>query len=88
MALFIIVAPIFALILLGWVARRFGLVKESAVDVLTGFVYYIALPALIVQSLLSIQWDANSFFCISDDERFAACNVRNRICRAFGVCER
>lgn len=65
MALFIIVAPIFALILLGWVARRFGLVKESAVDVLTGFVYYIALPALIVQSLLSIQWDANSFFALT-----------------------
>ncbi len=42
-----VVAPIFMLILIGWLARRFGRVSEAGVGALNDFVFYLATPALL-----------------------------------------
>ncbi len=42
-----VVAPIFALILIGWLARRFGYVSDAGVGALNDFVFYLATPALL-----------------------------------------
>jgi malonate transporter len=42
-----IVFPIFALIGLGYLGRRLGLLAEDAAAILSGYVYYFSLPALL-----------------------------------------
>lgn len=51
-----IVLPIFLLIGGGFVLRKFDIVKEEWVHTLNSFVYYVALPALIVVSFWNISW--------------------------------
>jgi len=51
-----IVAPIFFIILAGYLGQRFGLVKGGWVRLLNSFVYYVSLPALIMVSFWSIDW--------------------------------
>lgn len=47
------IVPTFGVFGAGWLCRRVGIWDKSAVHVLNGYAYYIALPALIFQSLLS-----------------------------------
>ena len=53
-----IVAPIFLIVLVGYLARRFGLAKENWVHLLNRFVYFVSLPALIIASFWNVNWRA------------------------------
>lgn len=48
-----ILFPTFGVIGVGWIARRTGVQSKSAVMGLTNYVYYIALPAFIFQSIVT-----------------------------------
>lgn len=50
------IIPIFFIMAAGYIVRRTKLAPASWVHVLNRFVYIIALPALIISSLLRIQW--------------------------------
>lgn len=50
------VFPLFALILLGFVGGRVGLLGASAVDSLNKYVVWMALPALLFQAMAKITW--------------------------------
>ena len=52
------VFPVFALILVGWVAGRRAILPEIAVGVLNGFVVRLALPALTFQFVAEADWPA------------------------------
>lgn len=51
-ALLATIVPTFGIIGIGWLARRVGIWEKSSVKVLNNYAYYLALPALIFQSLL------------------------------------
>lgn len=51
-----IVLPIFALILAGWLARRFGVLGPQATTELNRFVVYLALPALLFDVVAHVSW--------------------------------
>jgi predicted permease len=51
------VFPLFALILLGYVSGRRRLLGPGAVDSLNKFVVWMALPALLFQSMAQITWE-------------------------------
>ncbi|WP_454003660.1 AEC family transporter [Alcaligenes sp. Marseille-Q7550] len=51
------VLPTFALILLGWLARRGGVLGGEAMDALNKFVVYLALPALLFKAMAEIPLD-------------------------------
>src|SRR3989344_9632735 len=53
-----IVAPIFLIIFIGYLGRRFGLVRDDWVHLLNRFIYFISLPALILVSFWNINWHA------------------------------
>lgn len=52
-SIFSITSSIFAIIALGFVCFRYNFFPKSALDVLSRFVIYLALPALIFQALTS-----------------------------------
>lgn len=49
--------PVFAIVLAGYLAGRFGLFGEMAAEALNGFVYWLAFPALIFLSLAQVPLD-------------------------------
>ncbi|OZI19393.1 transporter [Bordetella genomosp. 9] len=49
--------PVFALILVGWLAARRRLMGPSASDVLNRFVVYLSLPALLFRAMSQVTWD-------------------------------
>lgn len=51
-----VVVPIFLVIALGYAFRAWGVVKPSWVRALNSFVYYVALPAIIVTSISRVDW--------------------------------
>jgi malonate transporter len=51
-----IVVPIFALIAVGFGCRRFNLLGVTAAVELNRFVVYLALPALLFETMATIQW--------------------------------
>ncbi|PTQ09880.1 transporter [Sphingomonas oleivorans] len=53
-----IVAPVFGLILAGWLVGRKGLFGDGAVASLNRFVVWLALPALIFRVLAEAHWSA------------------------------
>nr|MBP9668014.1 AEC family transporter [Candidatus Saccharibacteria bacterium] len=53
------VLPIFFIVGIGYLARKKDIFKDRWVDALIGYVYYIALPSLIVTSILSITITSN-----------------------------
>lgn len=56
LSLISIVAPIFALILCGFLARRWDSIGASAVSELNKFVVYLALPALLFDVMANASW--------------------------------
>jgi malonate transporter and related proteins len=52
----IVILPIFALILVGWLARRSGALGPSATSELNRFVVYLALPALLFDIVVHARW--------------------------------
>jgi predicted permease len=56
MEIFKIVLPIFLIISAGFILRWKGVVKAEWVHVLNRFVYYVALPALVLVSFWEINW--------------------------------
>ena len=52
-----VVLPIFALILAGWLVRRVGLLSAHATTELNRFVVYLALPALLFDVMAHTHWD-------------------------------
>ncbi len=52
--LFDIVIPVFILMVLGWGCRRSGLLEEASASALNRYVYYIAVPALMFTSTVSV----------------------------------
>ena len=54
-AVFNIVLPVFAIMLAGYLAGRFGLLGEASSEALNRFVYYGALPALFVVSMSRVE---------------------------------
>lgn len=53
---FLIVLPIFALVLAGWLTRRIGVLGEQATVELNRFVVYLALPALLFDIMAHARW--------------------------------
>lgn len=51
------VLPLFALILVGWLAGRRRLLGTTATDSLNSFVVWMALPALMFQAMAEIRWE-------------------------------
>src|SRR5690606_31148819 len=51
------VFPLFALILIGYIAGRRGILGRNATDSLNSFVVWMALPALLFQAMALISWD-------------------------------
>jgi malonate transporter len=51
-----VVAPIFALILAGWLASRLGVLGTQATTELNRFVVYLALPALLFDIVAHVRW--------------------------------
>jgi predicted permease len=51
------VLPVFALILVGGLARRLGALRPAATGELTRFVGYLALPALLFDIIANAAWD-------------------------------
>ena len=49
-----IVIPLFGIMLLGYLFGRFGLLKQQASEALSGFVFYVSMPALIFIKLSTI----------------------------------
>lgn len=56
------VAPIFILILLGWITVKIGLFKADAGDVISDFVFKIAVPMLIFRTLADADFHGASPF--------------------------
>ena len=56
LATFLIVLPIFGLILAGWLARRLNILGPNATSELNQFVVYLALPALLFDIVVHAQW--------------------------------
>ena len=52
-----VVLPIFALILAGWLVQRVGLLSAHATTELNRFVVYLALPALLFDVMAHTHWD-------------------------------
>jgi predicted permease len=52
----LIVLPVFALILSGWLARRVGVLGPAATTELSRFVVHLALPALLVDIVAHARW--------------------------------
>jgi malonate transporter len=63
-AIAINVAPIFILILIGWVLVRSGLFKADAGDILSEFVFKIAVPTLIFRTLAQADFHGASPFLL------------------------
>jgi malonate transporter and related proteins len=61
-AVFINVAPVFLLILIGFVVARTGLMREETGDALAEFVFKIALPTLIFRTLAEAHFEGASPF--------------------------
>lgn len=51
--------PIFCIVAIGYVSRELDIAKEQWVKVLNGFVYYVALPALIVKNISLLDWKSS-----------------------------
>lgn len=52
----LVVLPIFALILAGWLSRRLGVLGPHATTELNRFVVYLALPALLFDIVAHVHW--------------------------------
>lgn len=59
---FIAIIPAFALMGAGYVVRRSGLAPQNWIEVLNRFVYIVALPALIITSLLRIDFGTTGVY--------------------------
>lgn len=66
---FLLGLPIFGVVGIGWGAMRAGLVPASAIDVLGGFSFPFALPALVLRLIASQPLEAafNVRFTRRDD---------------------
>jgi len=51
-----VVLPIFALILVGWLARKLKILGDNALSELNRFVVYLALPALLFDIIANAKW--------------------------------
>lgn len=51
-----VVLPIFALIFVGWLARKLKILGENALSELNRFVVYLALPALLFDIIANAKW--------------------------------
>jgi len=54
------VVPVFIIVGLGYLARKIHIFKAQWINALIGYVYYIALPALIVTSIINLDFTANN----------------------------
>ncbi len=54
------VIPIFVIIAIGYVIRSLNIIKARGVDALISYVYYVALPALIIHSLVTLELNNSS----------------------------
>ncbi|EFK95655.1 Auxin efflux carrier [sediment metagenome] len=54
------VLPVFIIVGLGYVARKLQFFKARWIDALIGYVYYVALPALIVTSIVNLNFENNN----------------------------
>lgn len=52
--------PIFVIIAIGYMIRRFNIIKTQGVNALISYVYYVALPALIIHSLVVLELNNSS----------------------------
>jgi len=55
---FLISVPVFLIIIIGWIFRKFRLVDEVWVHILNRFAYYVSLPALIIASFWNIDFSS------------------------------
>lgn len=55
MSIFLISLPIFLIIFIGWLLKKYKVVTEEWIHILNNFAYYVSLPALIIASF----WEIN-----------------------------
>jgi predicted permease len=53
------ILPIFIVVAIGYLLRKLGVVKNQWVSALNGFVYYVALPALIIKNISLLDWSSS-----------------------------
>ena len=63
-ALLATIVPTFGIIGIGWLARRVGIWDKTSVKVLNNYAYYIALPALMFQSI--VRGGLRNYFSATD----------------------
>lgn len=56
--------PIFMIILLGYSLRKWNVIKQPWTKVLSSFVYYVSLPALIIYSFTTVSWSENGILSL------------------------
>lgn len=56
MAIFLISLPIFIIIFLGWILKKYQVVNDEWVHILNNFAYYVSLPAIIISSFWGIDF--------------------------------
>lgn len=55
-----IITPVFGLILLGWLAGRFGILGERSGEGISDFAFTLGLPALLCRTVATAHWDGLS----------------------------
>lgn len=55
-----IIAPVFGLILLGWLAGRYGILGERSGEGISDFAFTLGLPALLCRTVATAHWDGLS----------------------------
>lgn len=54
--MFLNIIPIFVLVVVGYLLRRFNIIKLSWTKTLNNFVYFVSLPALIISGFSGLAW--------------------------------
>lgn len=54
--------PVFAIIALGWLSSRWGLVEDNWIHVLNTFVYFVSLPALIIIGFWHLDFSGDTLY--------------------------
>jgi predicted permease len=72
---FTLLLPVFGIIALGYLLRRFGVAKHGWVKILNSFVYYVSLPALIISLFWGVELtgDTLGFFGFHTAVVIASC---------------
>ncbi|PIR44258.1 hypothetical protein COV23_00785 [Candidatus Wolfebacteria bacterium CG10_big_fil_rev_8_21_14_0_10_31_9] len=64
MNIFLISLPLFIIIFLGWLLKKYQIVSNDWIHILNNFAYYVSLPAIIISSFLVIDFSNSAILKI------------------------